>query len=228
MRAWRVALVACVTACPRGDQDQGPRNRILHTGEPTRIAPLTLEDRFLEAIRRGDLASARALLAQGANARARDALGSSGLLLAARWSDSIELLQFLYEQAPELLDAPDASGRTPLSWAGQYDRVPALRFLAERGARIDAPDQGGRTPLFYAVGAGAEGAARFLLARGAVVNARDQYGDTPLMLASSKGNAALVALLLQAGADKAARNQEGRTARDRALNDEVRRLLGGG
>jgi uncharacterized protein len=225
-RSLSLTAVGCLAGLVCGPE--GPRNRLLHTGEPTQTRPLTPGERFLEAVRRDDLAAARALLEAGADVRTRDGLGSSALLLAARWTVDLELVRFLHARAPELLDAPDATGRTPLSWAAQGGRVLLLRFLLAQGATVDARDASGRTPLFHAAAEGHTAATELLLAHGADVDARDQYGDTPLLLASAHGDAAMVRLLLAAGADRQARDQEGRTALQRALTEEVRTLLRGG
>lgn len=224
--------VLLVSACPRKEdkeeQKEQPRNRALRTGEPTELRPSTLAERFLEAVRQGDLAMVRALLEQGADIHAKDGLGSTALLLAARKTDQVELVRFLHERAPALLDERDTAGRTPLSWAAEQGHLSVLRFLGERGALVDASDASGHTPLFQAVLAGQREAAQLLITRGANVNVRDQYGDTPLIMASAKGHAALVRLLLEARADAKVKNQEGRTALERAANDEIRRLLRGG
>jgi ankyrin repeat protein len=222
-------VVLLVSACHRKEeQKEKARNRVLRTGEPTAVRPSTLAERFLEAVRQGDLAMVRTLLEQGADIRAKDGLGSTALLLGVRKTDNVELVRFLYERAPALLDERDTAGRTPLSWAAEQGHLSVLRFLGERGAMIDTRDASGHTPLFQAVLAGQREAAQFLIERGANVNVRDQYGDTPLMMASAKGHTALVRLLLESKADAKVKNQEGRTALDRAVNDEIRRLLRGG
>jgi ankyrin repeat protein len=208
-----VGMLTGLCACNRNEKPQ--------------ISPISLNERFQEAVRQGNFPEIRQLLDQGADVRAKDGLGSTPLLLAARKTDNVELVRFLLERAPELLEVPDSTGRTPLSWSAQDDRLQVLRFLLERKATVDARDVTGRTPFFHAVVGEQLQAVRLLLERGAKVDARDQFSDTPLMLASAKGNAALVRLLLDAKADAAAKNQEGRTALDRAADDAIRRLLRG-
>lgn len=217
-----LAALALVGTCAR---EEGGVNRVLHTGEPTEVRPQTPEERFLESVRQGDVAAVRAHLESGVDPRARDSMGSTALVLAARWTASVELLALLHGHAPELLEVADSTGRTPLSWAAERGGLPVLGFLLARGADPGTRDTVGRTPLTYAVVNGHLEAARLLLLRGAPVDAADLFGDTALMLAADLGSADMVRLLLAAGADRSLRNQEGRTALDRARTEEVRRLL---
>jgi ankyrin repeat protein len=178
-------------------------------------------DLFLEAVRQGNLAEVKNYInTKEADIQVRDGLGSSALLLAARKTDNLELVQYLYELDPSALEAGDSRGRTPLSWASQYDRRQIAAYLIQKGATIESVDRARRTPLFYAAMTDARVAAGLLLAAGAQVNVRDELCDTPLMLAASKGHVEMVALLVKHGADPGYEDQEGRTVLDRLQHND--------
>jgi len=184
-------------------------------GEPLAPAPYTLEQRFLEAARQGDLATLEKALARGVSIQAKDDLGRGALLLATRDAGSLEVVRFLRTKGAAI-DTPDLGGRTAISWAAGEGRLEIVRELAGAGAQIDRRDEDGRTPCFQAVLGNHQDVVVFLLDAGADVNAADRFRDTPLMQACAKGFDEMAALLLQRGADPGLKDQEGRTARDRA------------
>jgi ankyrin repeat protein len=183
--------------------------------EPLAPAPYTLEQRFLQAARVGDLATLEKALARGVSIQARDDLGRSSLLLAARDAGSLEAVRYLRAKGAPV-DTPDLGGRAAISWAAGEGRLAIVKELAAAGAQIDRRDEDGRTPLFQAVLGNHREVVAFLLDAGADVNSADRYRDTPLMQACAKGLDELAALLLARGADPSLKDQEGRTARDRA------------
>ncbi|HEX2485925.1 MAG TPA: ankyrin repeat domain-containing protein [Myxococcota bacterium] len=196
-------------------REERPRGHALGIGEPRAPEPFTLEQRYLEAARRGDRATIERALELGADVQARDDLARSALLLAAKEAGSLELVELLHAKGVPL-DEPDVGGRTALSFAASEGYITIARWLAEHGAQIDRRDREGRTPLFHAVGGDRRDVVAWLLDRGADPNAADQFRDTPLMLACVQGRSEIAALLLQRGADPTLRNQEGRSAADRA------------
>lgn len=191
------------------------RNRAMGTGEAVEPRPFTLEQRFLHAVREGERAEVERALELGASVEARDALGRSALLLAARDVASLPLVRFLHERGAAV-DVVDEGGRSAASWAAGRGHAEILRWLLERGAAPDRADEQGRTPLFHAVGGRHPAVVRELLERGAEPNVQDQFGDSPLMLACAKAHGEIAAILLEHGADPSLRDQEGRTARERA------------
>ena len=145
---WRTfalcALLCLPLACEKSESAP-PANS---NGErPTGTTPTT-NDLFLDAVGRGELAEVRAYLNErGASIQARDGLGNSALLLAARKTDHLELVKFLYAADPQALDAGDNRDRTPLSWAAHFDRAPIIAYLLQAGAQIEKKDLGGNTAL---------------------------------------------------------------------------------
>jgi ankyrin repeat protein len=210
--AEKAAAPAPVAQAAPSEPRRGPP---LGIGEPLAPSPFTLEQRYLEAARQGDLPTLERALERGVDVNAKDDLQRTALLLAVRDAGSLEALLFL-ESRGARIDEPDAGGRTALSWASGAGRLALVKQLASKGALIDQPDMEQRRPLFHAVAGEHPEVVVWLLDAGAKVNAADQFGDTPLMLACAKGYGDLAALLLARGADPALRNQEGRTAGDRA------------
>lgn len=51
-------------------------------------------------------------------------------------------------RGPHCVNAVDVSGCTALHWAAHYDRLPAIRLLAELGADVSRADRSGQTPIF--------------------------------------------------------------------------------
>jgi hypothetical protein len=192
-----------------------PAGGPLGIGEPRRAEPFTLEQRYLDAARRGDRATLERALDLGADVRAHDDLKRSALLLAAKDAGSLELVELLAGKGVPV-DEADLGGRTALSFAATEGHLAIARWLAEHGAAPDRPDAEGRTPLFHAVGSDRREVVTWLLDGGADPNAADRFRDTPLMLACAQGRTEIATLLLARGADPTLRNQEGRTAADRA------------
>jgi len=192
-----------------------PQNRAMGTGEPRIPQPFTREQRYLEAARRGDRAVLERSLELGVPVDAKDDLGRSALLLAARDAGQLEIVRFLHERGAPL-DEPDLGGRTALSFAAEAGRIDIVGYLLDRGARVDLADKQGRTPFFHAVVGNQLEVARALLARGAAVDVRDRFEDTPLVMACAKGYAEMAAFLLEHGADPSVRDQEGRTLSQRS------------
>jgi ankyrin repeat protein len=196
---------------------EGPRpgKHPLGIGEPRAPEPFTLEQRYLDAARRGDRATLERALELGVAVDAKDDLQRSALLLVAKEPGSLELVKLLHARGAAL-DEADLGGRTPFSWAAAEGHLEVARWLADQGAQVDRPDGEGRTPLFHTVGGGHAEIVSFLLDRGADPNRADRFRDTPLMLACVQGRSEIASLLLRRGADPSLRNQEGRTAADRA------------
>jgi len=213
--AFALLLPLAAFAGEPGGSPAGGGGNALGIGEPRAPEPFTLELRFLDAARRGDRATLERALERGVDLEAKDDLGRTALLLAARDAGSLELVRFLREKGAAV-DVPDVEGRAALSHAAESGRLDVVRELAAHGAETDRADREQRTPLFFAAAGNHRETVEFLLAKGARVDAANQFGDTPLMLACAKGYAEMAALLLAKGADPALRDQEGRTARERA------------
>jgi cytohesin len=153
----------------------------------------------------------------------------------------IQRIQQMLQNSPDLINAPDGSGHTPLEKAAinGWIKVAAfllnhgadvnagkssalnlaanagnramVEFLLGRGADINAKAWQGKTPLHTAVEEGFQAVTEVLLANKADVNAQDNSGDMPLHLAAQRGQKKIVQMLLAAGAAPNAENKPGRT-----------------
>jgi uncharacterized protein len=199
-------------------------------------------DHLIDAIKSGDLDSARALLeADPASARTHDERGTSALLLALyhRQSEVAELLRGLVQpldiheaaalgdagrlaavldEDPTLVDATASDGFFPLGLAAFFGRSGAVRLLLERGADVEqAAANPMRVRAIHAAAAcHASPIVRDLLTAGADPDARQQGGYTALMAAAHSGDLDTLEVLLTAGADPTLTNDDGKTALDLA------------
>jgi ankyrin repeat protein len=87
----------------------------------------------------------------------------------------------LLKRNPQLVNATDSNGATPLHYAALYVHKDVVQLLLASGAEVNAKAHDGVTPLHYcAASRGSKDVAKLLLANGAEVNAKDQHGSTPL------------------------------------------------
>ncbi len=198
--------------------------------------------RFMEAVRAGDAATVRAMLAEAP--ALVSAAGEDGVsaILTALYNRQRAVLDVLLAGAPELTlfeaaavgdvarirallsvrgsrageYAPD--GFTPLHLAAYFGRADAVRVLVEAGAAVDATTRNAMAnrPLHAAAAGGHNGVARLLVEAGADVDARQAGGWTALQAAAHHGNDELADLLLEAGARPDLAADDGLTAADMA------------
>lgn len=148
----------------------------------------------------------------------------------------IARIQQMIQNSPDLINAPDSHGHTPLENAAINGWLKVAAFLLDHGADVnargglalvDAVQAGNRTmlefllahganvnamnPLFTAVQHGFEAVTKVLLANKADVNGRDSQGNTPLFVAAQRGRTKILQMLLAAGAKVNVENNQGRT-----------------
>ena len=180
--AWLIALMAIVAVFPFG------------------LGHAAGDNSLVDAARKGDVATVRALIAKSANVNepARD--GSTALLWAAYHSD-LAMTQALIA-AGAAVNTPNKYGVTPLLQAGRTGTVPVVRALLRAGADAALAHPSGETPLMAAAHAGSLESVRLLLEAGANVNAADTYQkETALMWAAAEGHAEVIKALVDAKAD---------------------------
>lgn len=194
-------------------------------------------EKFMAAVRSGDGAQVRAMLAADpALAAARDEKNVSAVLNARYYRQPaiVDLLVEagapldLWEAAvtgqrkrvtalldgdPSLAQSYSADGFAPLH-ACYFAPPEILELLLARGADPNALSRNPMAlrPLHSAASAGNLRNVELLLKAGADPNARQHGGWTPIHSAAQSGNAPVLQLLLEHGADPAAANDTGQTA----------------
>jgi ankyrin repeat protein len=139
------------------------------------------------AVRSGDAALVKLLLASGAeaNVRAPHYYRVNNVISGPE----------IWHEPPE---RPEA-GETPLHLAAEEGHAEVARMLIAKGADQNIKDESGQTPLYRACDKRHLGVVKLLLAKGAAVNIRDTSQYTPLHEAVA--DKAITEALLAAGAD---------------------------
>jgi ankyrin repeat protein len=158
------------------------------------------DSRLVSAVKRGDAATARALLKQGVSPKSADADGTTALHWAVRAND-IDLTKALIA-AGAPVTAADRYGVTPLSMAAINGSTAAIELLLKAGADPNAVTTLGESIIMTAARTGRPDAVRLLLSRGARPEGRERLnGETAVMWAAGQNHGEVIRLLAAAGAD---------------------------
>jgi ankyrin repeat protein len=164
--------------------------------QPARAAG---DQRLIQAAARGDVASVRQLLSQGADVHTPDADGTTALHWAV-WADDLATANELI-RAGANVTAASAFGVTPVYIAAEHGNAAIVGRLLDAGAGVNTADETGDTLLMAAARARNPQLVRLLLDRGATVNAAEPaLGHTALMWAVRADDPTAIALLLTRGA----------------------------
>ena len=192
---------------------------------------------FFEAIRAGDLAAVKSLVAAGPSlASARNDSGVSGVLTAV-YTGRGEIRDFLIANGAvlELPEAAAVGNQTRVRELIENDHVKAdsfspdgfavvalaaflghleiVQYLAAQGADINAAatNGSGYNALTAAVTSGHIAVVQWLLEHGANANYRYSAGYSPLLTAAANGRLDIAKLLLAYGADPHATTNDGKS-----------------
>lgn len=159
---------------------------------------------LVDAVKRGDAESVRALVADKVDVNAREGDGATALHWAVDRGDAVLVdLLLAAGAAPGL--ANDL-GVTPLHLASALGNAAVVTRLLSAGAAADPATPVGVTPLMEAARTGSVPIVEALLAKGASANTRERArGQTALMWAAARRHPDVVSALLAAGADGRAR-----------------------
>ena len=156
--------------------------------------------RLIEAVKAGDRAAVRTLIAQGVDVNAPEPDGTTALHWAAE-TDDLETVQALL-RARANAGATNRNRITPLSLAAANGSAPMIAALLAAGADVNYRLPLGQTALMMAARGGHAAAVQGLLAAGADVDAReDRLGETALIWAAAENHADVIQLLTAHGAD---------------------------
>ena len=207
-----VELCASDDATPEAIQEFLDLRVDVNTKDKDENTPLLL------CVKRGDIASAKLLIENGADVDARNKDGLAALYYARRPNQK-ELEGVLVRAGAKehpawiFLDGRTIfeAARDPKTNPNQFSRY--IDAIRKAGADIDAKDAGGRTPLYWtALTSENPELLTLLIEAGADVNAKNNNGYTPLHRAAmSNRNPEVFTLLIKAGADVNAKTKTGVT-----------------
>ena len=129
---------------------------------------------------------------------------------------NLQGIKLLTEVEPQLVNATDSRGSTPLILASYYNFLEITDFLIEKGVPIDEKDGTGNTALMGVCFKGFTTIAKKLIEHGANVNERNTMGATPLIYAVTFNKPEIAKMLLDKGADRSVKDARGNTALDHA------------
>lgn len=136
-------------------------------------------------------------------------------IFSAATFGNIDEIKAILTNNPELVNAKDKGGMTPLHLAmSVFSNKEAVELLIAKGAEVNAKDNYGATPLHIALSKlGNKDIVKLLADNGANVNTtEDRIGATPLHFAVDRGLKDIVDFLISRGADINARDKIGGTA----------------
>ena len=157
----------------------------------------------------GDVATARELLAAGADPNTLDADGWTPLHSALRFGHK-EIAELLLDRGAST-SAVNPDGWTPLMLAVRNDQAANARLLLEKGASVDARAKSGTSALMLAAGFSPEDVVAALLDKGADVGAKDGDGWTALPWALRYQRRGAARRLVEKGSDVQSTDNEGWT-----------------
>lgn len=116
-------------------------------------------------------ASEKLVKEAGQTSRVGSSAEELAVATAALEADEIKRLQAMIKDSPDLINALDNGGTTPLIRAAKAGRLTVATFLLENKANIEKRDYNLHTPLINAVVAGRKDMVELLLNKGADINA---------------------------------------------------------
>lgn len=195
------------------------------------------EQQLLNSAEKGDIASVRRLLKDGANIEAKDLNGDTPLGLAAEF-DHLATVKFLLDKGANI-ETQDKSRETPLIEAARSANTSVVALLLQKGVNVQDKKRAlfvttESEPLIIGMPSTAEqsasqgnqnssraaqftppsypGTVRLLLDSGVDIEAKEEGDDaTPLIVAASHGQTDTVELLLERGAKIEAKDNVGDT-----------------
>ena len=168
---------------------------------------------LVDAVRRGDTAAVRSLLAARVDVNAAQGDGATALHWAVYVND-VDTTALLIGAGAQV-NRPNNYGVTPLGLASQNGSAAIIQQLVSAGADPNDPQHAvnaGETPLMHAARSGHVDAVHGLLAAGADINATETWnGQSALMWAAIEGHVPVVQALIDQGADIRAHSNSGAT-----------------
>ncbi|HEV2209860.1 MAG TPA: ankyrin repeat domain-containing protein [Verrucomicrobiae bacterium] len=113
-------------------------------------------------------------------------------------AEEVRRIRAMIKDSPDLINARDFAGNTPLSHAAEKGQLVVATFLLENGAEVNAANNNGDTPLHLAAAQGHKAMIELLLDHKADVQAMSHDNEAPTALhrATQQGFRSIVELLL--------------------------------
>jgi ankyrin repeat protein len=154
--------------------------KLLAAGADPNTALMSGETPLMDAARRGNLATVRALLSSKANPNARESNGGQNALMWALSQRHAAVVEELVKAGADI-HAGSKAGFTPLMFAAQQNDVASARILLRAGAKPNDPQpKTALTPLMIASAMAHTTTVNALLDNGADPNLVDASGYTAL------------------------------------------------
>jgi ankyrin repeat protein len=149
----------------------------------------------------GDMTEVKAVIGRGdVYVDSMDKNGFTALMYAALYGH-VKIMEYLLAaKESKALEADinlvgEASGFTPLMLASMNGKLPAVKFLIEKGVKLNTEDKNGFTALIFAAGNNHYEVARYLVEKGTDVNIATKGRWTALKWAKARGFQDIVAFL---------------------------------
>ncbi len=165
----------------------------------TVLTLFAVESPLHEAVYRDDFATAKRLLAGGADAKATNRYGITPLSLASA-NGNAEVVTLLLKAGADA-NTTSPGGETVLMAAARSGRNSAVSALLQAGAAVNAKERRGQTAIMWAAAEGHTDVVKTLIAAGADFKAQLDSGFSPLTFAVREGHKETALALIEAGAD---------------------------
>jgi len=126
-------------------------------------------------------------------------------------AEEVKKIRAMIRDSPDLINAKDGGGNTPLYRAAWSGHLMVAQFLVENRADANAKNNDGNTPLHIASLSGHKALVELLLSHGTSVRVVDSSGNTPLHAAAQMGFRSIVEVFLAHGAEVNAKTKSGST-----------------
>ena len=140
-------------------------------------------------------------------------------------SVNINLIETLLKKFPNLANAKDKRGFTPLVFATYFDKKEIAETLIKNKANVNHKDAKGNTALLGVAFKGNIDIALLLLNNGANINAQNNLGYTALIFATLYNQTKMVDFLLSQNADITLKDEENKTALDHAISKDFKEII---